>query len=228
MTSDEGLTIERQHIPDRYRKKVERLQSRINRARKGTKGRKRDVKDLGGLKRREADARNTMNHQDAARIVCISPWVAVEKLSVKNMSRSASGTVEQPGKNVAQKSGLNCSINDGSPSRLMSYISYTAHLLCKVRAERAGGICVMVNPRNTSQNCSGCGMRIKKSLNVRVHSCHACGLTLTRDENAARNIRRLGIEQLRLRGVVNSVSHGDIAAPAVACDRDVTVLKTAA
>ena len=211
MTSDEGVTIERQHILDRYRNKVERLQSRINRARKGAVGRKRDVADLGRVKRREGDARNTMNHQDAARIVCISPWVAVEKLSVKNMTCSASGTVEQPGMNVAQKSGLNRSINDGSPARLMSYISY--------KAERAGGICVMVNPRNTSQNCSGCGMRVRKSLNVRVHSCHACGLTLTRDENAARNIRMRGIEQLRLRGVV---------APAVTCDRYAVDLKTAA
>ena len=220
MTSDQGLTIERQHIFDRYKRRVKQLQSRINRARKGSKGRKRDVKDLGRVKRREADARNTMNHQDASRVVKLSPWVAVEKLSVKNMSRSASGTVEQPGTNVAQKSGLNRSINDGSPARLMNYISY--------KAERAGGICVMVNPRNTSQNCSGCGTRVKKSLNERVHSCHACGLTLTRDENAGRNIRMRGIEQLRLRGVVNSVSHGDIAAPAVACDRYATDLKTAA
>lgn len=49
-----------------------------------------------------------------------------------------------------------------------------------------------VNPAGTSQDCSGCGERVEKDLGERTHSCPFCGLTLCRDENAARNIERRG------------------------------------
>jgi putative transposase len=55
-----------------------------------------------------------------------------------------------------------------------------------------------VNPAYTTQDCSGCGERIYKSLSVRTHVCTNCGLILDRDENAARNIVWRG---QRLRGV---------------------------
>ncbi len=55
---------------------------------------------------------------------------------------------------------------------------------------------IQVNPRNTSQNCSGCGELVKKDLSVRVHHCTSCGLTLDRDENAAINILTLGLKSL--------------------------------
>jgi len=56
-----------------------------------------------------------------------------------------------------------------------------------------------VNPAYTSQDCSGCGERIDKSLSLRTHVCTNCGLILDRDENAAKNnIQWLG---QRLRGV---------------------------
>jgi putative transposase len=55
-----------------------------------------------------------------------------------------------------------------------------------------------VNPAYTSQDCSGCGERIYKSLSVRTHACTHCGLILDRDENAAKNILWRG---QRLRGV---------------------------
>jgi transposase len=45
-----------------------------------------------------------------------------------------------------------------------------------------------VNPRNTSQLCSRCGVAVKKNLRVRVHVCPHCGLILDRDVNAARNV----------------------------------------
>jgi putative transposase len=49
-----------------------------------------------------------------------------------------------------------------------------------------------VPPAFTSQDCSGCGERVPKSLSVRTHVCPACGLVLDRDENAAKNILRAG------------------------------------
>ncbi|HST88985.1 MAG TPA: zinc ribbon domain-containing protein [Ktedonobacterales bacterium] len=47
-------------------------------------------------------------------------------------------------------------------------------------------------PASTSQDCSGCGERVRKSLSVRTHICPSCGLVLDRDENAARNIQWAG------------------------------------
>jgi transposase len=47
----------------------------------------------------------------------------------------------------------------------------------------------------TSQDCSGCGERVHKTLSVRTHVCPCCGLVLDRDENAALNILQLGQEQ---------------------------------
>jgi putative transposase len=63
----------------------------------------------------------------------------------------------------------------------------------------AGKRAEAVNPAYTTQDCSGCGARIEKSLSVRTHVCTTCGLILDRDENAARNILWRG---QRLRGVV--------------------------
>jgi transposase len=60
-------------------------------------------------------------------------------------------------------------------------------------AKMSEGVTAFVNPRDTSQLCSGCGERVEKDLAVRVHVCPYCGLVLDRDVNAARNILRKGI-----------------------------------
>ena len=75
------------------------------------------------------------------------------------------------------------SISDASWSRFIEYTSY--------KAESAGKRVILVNPRNTSQTCSNCGVIVKKNLSVRTHKC-LCGLVLDRDINAAINILRLG------------------------------------
>ena len=69
-------------------------------------------------------------------------------------------------------------------------------LACK--AAWAGTRVEAVNPAYTSQDCSGCGERMYKSLSVRTHVCTHCGLILHRDEHAASNIQWRG---QRLRGV---------------------------
>jgi putative transposase len=60
------------------------------------------------------------------------------------------------------------------------------------KAFDAGVQMIEVNPRNTSQNCSGCGIKVEKALHVRVHICSQCGFTADRDVNAALNILSLG------------------------------------
>jgi putative transposase len=81
---------------------------------------------------------------------------------------------------AAAKSGLNKSINDAAWGSFMR--------LCASKAEEAGCTVAKVPPYNTTQDCSGCGIRVPKDLSVRWHSCPACGTELDRDENAALNI----------------------------------------
>ena len=56
------------------------------------------------------------------------------------------------------------------------------------KAEEAGCKIVFVDPRYTSQECSGCGTIVPKAISDRMHICHHCCLTLDRDINAAINI----------------------------------------
>ena len=64
------------------------------------------------------------------------------------------------------------------------------------KAEWAGSKVPLVDPTNTSQLCSNCGLIVKKRLAVRTHRCPHCGLVMDRDQNAAINILRLGLQSL--------------------------------
>ena len=66
-------------------------------------------------------------------------------------------------------------------------------LMLEYKSIETGTALVKVNPAYTSQDCSGCGNRVIKSLNQRTHFCESCGLELDRDHNAALNILRLGL-----------------------------------
>jgi putative transposase len=79
-------------------------------------------------------------------------------------------------------------ILDAAWSKLVQYTSY--------KAEDAGRIVVLVNPKNTSQMCSRCGQIVAKDISVRVHKCPRCGYKADRDLNASINIMRLGLQSL--------------------------------
>jgi len=66
--------------------------------------------------------------------------------------------------------------------------------MLRYKAEYAGSRLIEVDPNNTSQECSGCGVKVPKALGDRLHKCPNCGLTIDRDLNAARNIlNRAGV-----------------------------------
>ena len=75
-------------------------------------------------------------------------------------------------------------ISDCSWNKLIQLVQY--------KAEEAGVEVVLVNPRNTTQICSGCGEIVKKDLRDRIHSCPYCGLIMDRDLNASINIHTVG------------------------------------
>jgi IS605 OrfB family transposase len=128
------------------------------------------VTRLARLHRKIADTRNTWLHQQSAALVNRADLIAVEDLNVKNMIRHPT---------------LARSIADASWSKFLGMLAY--------KVEKTGGHLIRVDPRNTSQKCSGCNELVPKSLAVRIHACPHCGLVIDRDWNASLNILQAGI-----------------------------------
>ena len=169
--------------PDR--KKIRKAQRRLAKTKPGSNGRRKRRETLARAWQVERERACGYLHELSADLVKQHDRIVVEDLQIKNLTRSAKGTVEKPGKNVRAKAGLNRSIYAQSWGTLIGMLDY--------KAERAGGRVDRVAPHHTSQDCSGCGRRVPKKLSVRVHRCdgpNGCGLVLDRDVNAARNVLR--------------------------------------
>ncbi len=114
--------------------------------------------------------------------------IVVEDLQIGNMSRSAKGTVEAPGSQVAQKSGLNKAILDQGWGMFRHMLEY--------KQRWRGGVVLAVNPRYTSQTCPSCGCVSKLNRPQQaLFSCIDCGYTSHADVNAAQNILALGYRE---------------------------------
>jgi len=126
------------------------------------------------LTRKVANQRQNWVHQVASEIVSGNSFVATEKLEVKNMTSKA-----KKGKRKKQKAGLNKSILDVGFGMLRDTIKY--------KVEQIGGVFVEVPTRKVkpSQTCPKCGHQHKKTLDIRVHECSACGYQQDRDIAAA-------------------------------------------
>lgn len=156
-----------------------RLQQDLARKKRGSRNWRKLKQQLASLHARIARQRQEFLHQSTARIVKNHALIAVEKLNVKAMT-AAGGS---------RKAGLNREILSTSPGKF--------HQLLKTKAEEACLQWVEINPRKVkpSQTCSGCGHQEKKPLSQRWHHCQHCGLSLSRDENAARVILNWALYQ---------------------------------
>ncbi|GAA2107484.1 RNA-guided endonuclease InsQ/TnpB family protein [Actinomadura alba] len=109
-----------------------------------------------------------------------------EDLKISNMTRSASGSLDAPGCNVAAKTGLNRSILDAGWGVFLRILAS--------KAESAGRELIAVDPRNTSRTCSRCGNCARDNRQSQAaFRCTACGHTAHADVNAAINILRAGL-----------------------------------
>jgi putative transposase len=183
--------------PRHYRKAekaLKKAQQRVARRTKGSKRRRKAVQVLARKHQHVRRQRQDFHHKTALALVRAYDTISVEAIQPANLSRRPApkqdehGTYEHNG--ASQKAGLNKSIHDAGWRQLLSILA------CK--AACAGKRVDAVPPAYTTQDCSGCGERIYKSLSVRTHVCTNCGLILDRDENAALNIQWRG---QRLRGV---------------------------
>ena len=179
-------------------KAIRRAQRAVARCKRGSRGRHKRVGTLARLRRRHQVWSRNACHRLTTELVRRFGTIALEALQVGNMTRSARGTPEQPGRNVRAKAGLNRSILGQTWGRIREQLLY--------KAAWAGRRVVEVDPRFTSQDCSTCGERREKPDAGEHWRCRSCGAEHDRDVNAAINIHRAGILAL------GSLSSGRAAA----------------
>ena len=155
-----------------------RLQRSLARASRGS-GRRKKVKTLiGRLKARDADRRKDWVEKTTTDLARRFDVIRVENLNIKGMTRSARGTVEKPGRNVAQKTGLNRGILKSGWGLLVTRLE-----------QKASGRVEKVKAAYTSQTCNACKHIASESRKSQAtFVCVACGHRANADVNAARNI----------------------------------------
>lgn len=184
LTLSTGERIENVRPASRREREIRVSRRALARCRKGSARRRKVKARLGRQLRHVANARDTHLHQVSARLTREHGLIVLEDLRIANMTRSAAGTVDDPGTNVAQKRGLNRAILDAGWGKLVGFVRY--------KAVRAGGRLILVDARNSSAECRGCGTVAAKPLSLRRHVC-PCGADEHRDVNAAGVIRGRGL-----------------------------------
>ena len=145
--------------------KLTREQKRLSKKKLRSKNRNKQRVIVSKVHRKIRNQRKDFAHKLSRNLVDTFDRIVFEDLQIQNMVKNHH---------------LAKSISDAGWSQLMNFT--------KTKAEYAGKIVEFVNPRNTSQNCSGCHTPVPKDLSIRTHICPFCGLVLDRDHNAAINI----------------------------------------
>ena len=169
------------HVPGltpRERQRQRGLERKLARAKRGSHRRAEVKAKVARLKAREAARRKDWAEKTSTSLARRFDVIRVEALNIRNMTRSARGTPEQPGRNVAAKAGLNREIHRSGWG-----------LLVRRLEDKAPGRVEKVPPAYTSQRCSACGHVASESRESQaVFRCVACGYACNADVNAARNI----------------------------------------
>jgi putative transposase len=142
-----------------------RLQRPVARRKKGSKRRKKAVRQLARAYEHVATPRADNAHKVSRSLVSQYSLRAFEDVKILNMT---------------QNHNLAKSIKDAGGNILVQFTAY--------KAESAGCRVVLGNPYNTTQACSQCHARVHKELTDRIHHCPQCGYVQDRDINAAENI----------------------------------------
>jgi putative transposase len=164
-TDSEGQQVENPRYLRKAEAKLKRLHRRVSRKQKRSKNRKKAIKRLAKGYLRVSRQRKDFAAKAASALCKSHDLIAYEDLKIAHLVKNHR---------------LAKSISDASWGLFLSWLRYYGTI--------ATVPVVAVSPRYTTQDCSGCGERVKKTLSMRTHSCPACGLVLDRDWNAACNI----------------------------------------
>ncbi|MFO8037993.1 MAG: transposase, partial [Sodalinema sp.] len=169
-TDSDGQTVENPRYLRKSEKALKRLQRRLSKTQKGSKNRQKARNRFARKHLKVSRQRKDFAVKTALCVVRSNDLVAYEDLRVRNL-------VKNP--NLAK------SISDAAWSTFRQWVEYFGKVF--------GVETVAVAPQYTSQNCSNCGEKVKKSLSTRTHRCPHCGFVADRDHNAAINILELGL-----------------------------------
>ena len=164
-TDSDGHTVANPRYLRCAEKRLKRLHRRKDRKPKGSKNRKKAIKRLAKGYLKVQRQRKDFACKQASALVRSSDLIAFEDLKVSSLVKN---------RHLAK------SISDAGWYGFLCWVRYYGAL--------HGIPVVAVSPRFTTQDCSGCGFRVKKTLSMRTHVCPGCGLVLDRDHNAALNI----------------------------------------
>ena len=168
-----------------------RLNQKLARQKLGSANRQRTIKRLQAVKAREARRRRDQINKITSHLVKNHDLIVIEDLKVQNMSRSAKGTLREPGSNVAAKSGLNRAILDKGWGEVRRQLNY--------KAAWAGKQVLEISPVNTSRTCPECGhVSADNRRSQAVFDCTSCGYLGNADQIAAFNIKQRGLAMLGL------------------------------
>ncbi len=170
----DGTTLDNPHWLRESLARLRCVQRHASRQAQGSQRQRKTYAQIAGLHERIGNQRRDFWHKATRQLVQAHDLIAVEDLALGFMTHNPHLA------RAAHDAGLNL---------------FRQHLCYK--AEEAGVKVVAVDPRRTSQACSGCWTVVPKDLSVRVHVCPECGLTLDRDVNAARNILALARDPVR-------------------------------
>jgi putative transposase len=164
-TDSDGQTVANPRYLRKAETRLKRLHRRVSRKVKRSKNRRRAIKRLAKGYLKVSRQRKDFAVKAARALIQSSDLVAYEDLKIAHLVKNHR---------------LAKSISDASWGLFLSWVRYYGHV--------HDVPVVAVPARFTTQDCSGCGFRVKKSLSMRTHICPSCGLVLDRDWNAALNI----------------------------------------
>ncbi len=167
VTDSEGASTPNPRYLRQSELRLKRLHRRVSRKQKGSQNRQKARQRLARMYLHVSRQREDHASKLAGTLISSCDWIAYEDLQVRNLVKN---------RHLAK------SISDASWARFLWWVAYYARV--------HGIVAVAVPPQWTSQDCSGCQRRVRKSLSMRTHRCLHCGLLLDRDHNAARNILR--------------------------------------
>ena len=184
-TLSDGTVFEPVNSFQKNQKTLARLQRQLSRKVKFSNNWQKQKRKIQRLHSCIANIRRDYLHKVTTAVSKNHAMIVIEDLKVSNMSKSAAGTVSQPGRNVRAKSGLNRSILDQGWYEIRRQLAY--------KQLWRGGQVLAVPPAYTSQRCVCCGHTAKENrLSQSKFRCQVCGYTANADVNGARNILAAG------------------------------------
>ena len=184
-TLSDGTIIKPANAFREQEKQLKKAQKNLSRKKKFSQNWKKQKNKVQQIHRKITHIRSDFHHKTSTTLSKNHAMIVVEDLKISHMSKSASGTIEFPGKNVKAKSGLNKYILDQGFAEFKRQLDYK--LLWN------GGMLIQVNPQYTSQKCNVCGHTEKENRKTQSEFvCLSCHTQENADINAAKNILAAG------------------------------------